>query len=337
MKRVLIAAAASALATAQAQAADPIVLKFATASPPTSEVIVNLLVPWAEKVNKEAGDVFKVQVFNGMSVANRTNAYERVLTDVIQIGYSGQNQTGGRYPQSDVVTLPFVAPNSEVASPAFWRIYENGTLAEEYRDVQPIFLGVFTNAMFNFNKREVKKVEELRGLKIRVSDRSGAEVVEALGAAPIQTGATETYKMLQSGAVDGVLTSLGAIVALKQIEVTTFHVDSPLSASNAWVFMAKKKYESLPAEARRVLAANSGEEVSRGFGVHHEQLLRDARKQVASTPGHSIYKLPPEEEKRWIKGTENVVDNFVKTTPDGAKVLAAFRAALADMETKAKK
>jgi TRAP-type transport system periplasmic protein len=336
MKGVVLAAAAM-LAAVPAHAADPIVLKFATASPPTSEVIVNLLVPWAEKVDKESGDVFKVQVFHGFSVANRTNAYERVLTDVIQIGYSGQNQTGGRYPQSDVVTLPFVSQNSETASPAFWRIYANGTLAAEYKDVQPIFLGVFTNAIFNFNKREVKKVEELRGLKIRVSDRAGAGVVEALGAAPIQTGATDTYKMLQSGAVDGVLTSLGAIVALKQIEVTTFHVESPLSASNAWVFMAKKKYDSLPEAARKVLAANAGEEVSRKFGIHHEQLLRDARKQVASTPGHALYKLPPDEEKRWIKGTENVVDNFVKNTPDGAKVLAAFRAAIADIEKKAKK
>jgi TRAP-type C4-dicarboxylate transport system substrate-binding protein len=336
MKGVVFAAAAM-LAVTPALAADPIVLKFATASPPTSEVIVNVLVPWAEKVNRESGDVFKVQVFNGMSVANRSNAYERVLTDVIQIGYSGQNQTGGKYPQSDVVTLPFIAPNSEIASPAFWRIYGNGTLAEEYKDVQPIFLGVFTNAMFNFNKREVKKVEELRGLKIRVSDRVGTEVVESLGGAAIHTGATDTYKMLQSGTVDGVLTSLGAIVALKQIEVTTWHVESPLSASNAWVFMAKKKYEALPEAARKVLAANSGEEMSRRFGIHHEQLLRDARKTIAATPGHTLYKLPPDEEKRWIKGTENVVDNFVKTTPNGGAVLAAYRAAIADIERDTKK
>jgi TRAP-type C4-dicarboxylate transport system substrate-binding protein len=182
----------------------------------------------------------------------------------------------------------------------------------------------------------VKTVDELRGLKIRVSDRSGTEVVEALGGAAIQTGAMQTYKMLQGGTIDGVLTSLGAIVALKMAEVTSWHIESPLSASNAWVFMAKKKYDSLPAEARRVLAANSGEAASRAFGVHHEQLLRDARAKIAATPGHKLHKLPPEEEKRWIAGTANVVDNFVKNTPDGGKVLAAYRAAIAELE-KAKK
>jgi hypothetical protein len=77
--------------------------------------------------------------------------------------------------------------------------------------------------------------------------------------------------------------------------------------------------------------------MSRKFGIHHEQLLRDARAQVAAAPGHTLYKLPPDEEKRWIKGTENVVDNFVKSTPDGAKVLAAYRAAIADIEKTTKK
>jgi TRAP-type C4-dicarboxylate transport system substrate-binding protein len=339
MNREFLAAAVAAvmLASFPAHAADPIVLKFSTASPPTSEVIVNVLVPWAEKINKDAGDLFKVQVFHGFAVANRTNAYERTMTDVIQIGYSGQNQTGGKFPQSDVVTLPFVSTNSESASAAFWKIYADGTLAKEYAEVQPLILGVFTKAMFHFNKKEVKTVDQLKGLKVRVSDRVGAEVTEALGAAAIQTGSTDTYKMLQSGTIDGVLTSWGAIVALKMSEVTTWHVESPLSASNAWVFMAKKKFDGLPEAARKVLMANSGAAMSRRFGAYHEELLAEARATLAKTPGHTIYQLPPAEAARWIRGTENVVDNFVKSTPDGAKVLAAYRAAFAEAEKQTKK
>jgi len=50
---------------------------------------------------------------------------------------------------------------------------------------------------------------------------------------------------------------------------------------------------------------------------------------VEKMPGHTIITLSKEERARWEKQVRPAYDHWVERVPDGAKVLAAFRAALA--------
>jgi hypothetical protein len=47
----------------------------------------------------------------------------------------------------------------------------------------------------------------------------------------------------------------------------------------------------------------------------------------------TIYKLPPDELARWKKKVEPVIADWEKNTPDGARVLAAFRKEIAAIRT----
>jgi TRAP-type C4-dicarboxylate transport system substrate-binding protein len=339
MKRDAFAvlAATAIAAVAPQTAAETVVLKFATVSPPNSSAIKGVFQPWVDKVNADAGDAIRIQMFHGFAVANRTNSYERVMSDVVQIGFSGPYETGGRFPRSDVVTLPFLADNSQVAATAFWKIYAKGVLAAEYKDTHPFMLGVYTNAVPHFNKREVRKQEDFRGLKVRISSRVGASTVEALGAAAIQMGADDTYKALERSTIDGVLTSWGAITQQKMVEVTSWHVETPMGASSAWLQTSKKTYDALPEKGRKALDANSGEALSSRFGAWHEKLQTESKEFLRAAKGHTIFKLAPDEEARWVKAAEPVVAEFLKSTPDGAAVLAAYREAVAGVKASMKR
>jgi TRAP-type transport system periplasmic protein len=55
---------------------------------------------------------------------------------------------------------------------------------------------------------------------------------------------------------------------------------------------------------------------------------RDATKAMA---GQTIAQLDPAEEARWKEAVAPVTEEWVKTTPNGANVLAAFRAELTAM------
>jgi hypothetical protein len=46
-----------------------------------------------------------------------------------------------------------------------------------------------------------------------------------------------------------------------------------------------------------------------------------------------VFELAPEERAKWKARIAPVIDNWVKNTPDGAHVLAAFRKELADIRT----
>jgi hypothetical protein len=50
-----------------------------------------------------------------------------------------------------------------------------------------------------------------------------------------------------------------------------------------------------------------------------------ARARSQGLPGHVISSLPADEEARWQARVAPVVAEWTRETPDGAKILAAFR------------
>jgi len=57
--------------------------------------------------------------------------------------------------------------------------------------------------------------------------------------------------------------------------------------------------------------------------------LRRAEAYVRAMPGHTIAEMEPPEAARLRERIAPVVDEWVKRTPDGAAVLAAYRAEIA--------
>jgi hypothetical protein len=52
---------------------------------------------------------------------------------------------------------------------------------------------------------------------------------------------------------------------------------------------------------------------------------------VKKIPGQTVYKLSPEENARWEKALAPVTDEWVKATPNGPAILAAFRKEIANV------
>jgi hypothetical protein len=51
----------------------------------------------------------------------------------------------------------------------------------------------------------------------------------------------------------------------------------------------------------------------------------DGRDRVAKMPGHTVATLDAAEAEAWRRILAPMVDDWVRETPDGAKVLAAYR------------
>jgi TRAP-type transport system periplasmic protein len=130
---------------------------------------------------------------------------------------------------------------------------------------------------------------------------------------------------LQRGGADGVNIQWTAFQPFKLGEVTHFHIEAQLGSAAAAIFMAKKRYEALPAAARKIIDENSGEAQSRAFGAFWDKVDQEGRDDVRKLPGHQIAELSPAQKEAWRKKIEPLVAEWTKSTPDGAKVLAAYR------------
>ena len=82
----------------------------------------------------------------------------------------------------------------------------------------------------------------------------------------------------------------------------------------------------MPAKAKAAVDKYAGEPFSRRLGVDLDRTNRESIETYKKTKGQEPYELPPAEVAKWKKVLEPVTANWVKATPDGAHVLAAFRA-----------
>jgi TRAP-type transport system periplasmic protein len=330
MKRtawIWLATAALAVIGAPASA-DELVLKFATLDVPQAHLNVRIHHPWAEKINKEANGLFKIEVFDGEALANQGNIYNQVVSNVVQIGW-GLPALAGKFPLLQVAALPYLANyDSEVESVALWRLYKTGMLDQEFDQIVPLKLIVFPQSGVQFRKAP-PSLDTLDGLKIIAGDKIGSEIVERLGGAPLSFRVDEYYETLQRGTADGVLVGWTAFNPFKLAEVTHYHLDAPLGGQTGYVFMAKKEWESLPDGVKKVLVANSGEGASRQFGQFWDQVVKEGKEDTMKLPGHTLLHLTPGQEKSWHDRLASIADEWAKSMPDGAKIMATYKDLLA--------
>ena len=306
-------------------------LIVATLVDPGTVVNTQVIEPWAKRVNDQGKGVLELIVREGPALGDFGNIYDRVLSNVVQIGFGLQSAVGGKFPLTNVLALPFLYDNDADASQAFWRVYKSGVLNSEYDQIVPLMLVGFSSASLHFVK-PLQSLDTLAGSKIIVPGKVQSDVITTLGGAPISLKLTEEYEALQRHTADGTMIAWLAFNPWKLAEVTTYDVDTELGAGAGMIFMAKQAYEALSPEARRILEANSGERESRSFGQAMQVENDNQRTAVASSPKHTIVTLTTAQRANWQKKLEPIVARWAAQSESAATVLSRFHAAMSDIK-----
>jgi len=308
--------------------AEPVALKFATTIPPSNPIVTEVFEPWAKKVNEASKGELNIQVFSGPTLANALNVWERTVSGVADIGWGIHGAVGIPFPKSTISSLPFVLDDLTTGSVGLWRLFANGLIADEHKDVKVLAL-VATPGSLVVSKKPVTSLEDMKGLKVRAANKIVADVVTALGGAPISVPAPEAYQALQRGVVTASIAGWVLVNNFKLYEVANYHLEGvPLGEPSGFIIMNRQVYDKLPANAKEAIDRFSGEPFSRDYGAWFKMDLGRGRQRVASLPNQHITTLTPQEKERWKKALEPVVNDWVARTPNGAKILETYRAEL---------
>jgi TRAP-type C4-dicarboxylate transport system substrate-binding protein len=321
---VLAAFAAAAAGSPAPARAQPAPIKFAIPTPPQSSVTRGLT-PWAEEVTAASGGTLQIQVFPGPGVATIFNAYDRVVNNVVEMAFGNFGPLAQQFPKSGVAQLPFETKNGTEASLGFWRLYANGTIADEYTAVKPIALFTFPGVHLH-GKKVIKNLADMKGTKISGQGKVITRSLELLGASPIALTVADLYSALSRGTVESVATAWSAIQSFKLDEQTSYHLEVPLGADDVYVVMNKDAYAKLPEQAKATIERAGNEVLVKRMIVNIDRALKAARDATAAMSGHMIAQLPPDEEARWAAAIKPVIDEWANDTPNGKAVLEAFRA-----------
>jgi TRAP-type C4-dicarboxylate transport system substrate-binding protein len=323
----LIAAAACVLCASVA-AADPVQLKFANPGVPVGPLMSRIFTPLAEHINKAGDGEAEVKVFSGPSLANYANVYDRVLNGVADIAFGLLGPTSASFPKSTVTALPFEHRTGAAGSLAFWRMHQAGIVADEWQAVKLLAPMVFPPLGLH-SRKPIATMADLRGIKMSAQTRPTGESVERLGGVPITMPVSELYPSLQRGMIEVASIGWPAAVAYKLPEVAPHHLDVPLGGELTYIIMSKDAYARLPAKAKKAVDDLIGERYALHVGEVLDGVNAENRAATAAISGQSVTRLAPEEEARWRERISPVAEAWAKATPDGARVLAAYRAEVA--------
>lgn len=179
---------------------------------------------------------------------------------------------------------------------------------------------VFSNAVIHA-RDPVRTLADVKGKKLVAASAVMAKVVANLGGTPVTFRPDEAYQALSRGIADGVLLNYTGMATFKLHELTRHHIDVPLGGEPALLFINRKKYDGLPLAAKAAIDRYSYSELSQRLGRATDAEGDEKRGLVMN----SIVVLHPDEEDRWKRAVAPVAEEWMKETPDGAKVLASFR------------
>ena len=335
----LLGACAFAAFTQVSHAAD-VTLRFHQFLPPQAPIPSKAIDPWADKVEKDSGGRIKVQRFPAMQLGGRPpELFDQAKDGVVDIVWTVLGYTPGRFPKSEVFELPFTSGSAEVSSRAFQAFVEKHAM-DEYKDVK--LIAVHTHGPGLIHSRDpIRKLEDLKGMKVRGGSRVINIMLEQLGATPVGMPVPAVGEALSKGVISATTIPWEVVPALKVQQIvknhTGFSGDKGLYTQTFVVAMNRASYDKLPADLKKVIDANSGIETAALFGRAMDTGDKGGLA-VAQKAGNSIVTLDADETARWRRAAAGVRATWYKEVGgkgvDGPKLAAEAEALISKYSPK---
>ncbi len=205
---------------------------------------------WADEVRKRTDGRVSVKTFPGGTLLGAKNMYDGVVKGVADIGCLATAYQPGRWKLFEAMDLPFVFASGEVASATMWELFLKFK-PKSFDDVK--VLTMFTCAPAHImSEKPVRKMSDMEGVKLRAAG-TGVDILKLLGAAPEGMPMSAVPEALQKGVIDGLVSSLEVLKDLKFAEYCKFVTYGDLWVVPFAVVMNKSKWESLPADVKKIL------------------------------------------------------------------------------------
>ena len=304
---------ACALGSAQAQ---EILLRVHHFLPAHAPAHAQLIVPWCEKIGKESQGRLKCQIYPTMQLGGTPpQLYDQVKDGVVDIVWTLPGYTAARFPLAEVFELPFMMTNAEATSRALWE-YVQKHAAAEFKDVRPLAFHTHGPGYLHMREKPIRSQADFKGQKIRAPTRLTNRLLGTMGATPVGMPVPQVSEALAKGVIDGAVIPWEVVPAVKVEQLTRHHTETdpkfPALYTAIFLFaMNSAKYQSLPADLRKVIDANSGAELSAWAGRIFQQADVPGRK-LAEERKNQFYMVPAEELERWRKTAQVVADDWVK-------------------------
>ncbi len=296
---------------------EPVELTFGHPFPAAHHQQEEVIEPFVEEVENESDGRIQITIHPGGAVTDGASAVEDVIAGTVDMGWTMQGYTAGRFPLTEMIELPFLWESASEATEVLWTMYEESdAMQEEYGEVK--VLNLFTTEPGDIYTREtpIQEPADLEDLELRVPSRMVEWTIDELGGDPTSMPMPDVYDATERGTVDGLITGHSAQLSYHLYEVTGYATDNMgLYVSPQVMFMNQETWESLSEEDQQIIENASGKEMAlTSAGTYDEQY--HGGYEAMEEGGVEIYALSDEEVETFREAASPVVDYYIDRLED---------------------
>ncbi len=321
--RTLLAAAAIAVLplAAQAQAVKLTLGHGAAPGNPRHEASVR----FAEVLKAKTGGRIEVQVAPSAQLGDDAAMVTALRTGALDMSANSQGAVANAVPEYNAFGMPFLFPTPAAA----FKLLDGPLgkeLGERSAEKGMVLLGAWDNGIRHMtnSKRPISKVDDMKGLKMRVPpDATLVDIMKSVGAEAQQIRFAELYVALQQGVVDGQENPLVNIHASKLYEVQKHLALTSHQFQMTPLLMSKRTWDRLSDADKKAVQEAAAEATALQRKLSQEaddKLLADLKSKgvQVTTPDRAGFE----------KATSDVDDKWMASNigPYVKKVIAAARA-----------
>jgi tripartite ATP-independent transporter DctP family solute receptor len=294
------------------------ILRFGHANSP-GEVAHDLYKEFADNVTKKSGGQLTVRVFPSEQLGKEVDLLQQLKSGALDISSPSMPTLNSMVPAFEMPSAPFLwkdwkEAEAVIRGSAMEPIWTE--LKDKHNIVPLTKIWYWGWRNFTFGTKEVRKPEDMAGLKVRVPESPiWVEMVRGFGAAPTPIPFGEVYTALQQKTVDGQENPIPTIFSRKFYEVQGVLSMTRHMLQNNTILINKSSMEKLKPELQKLLIDEAAAASAKNSVMQQAlevSMLEDIRKsgktRIIDNPDRDAFaaKMVPvyvRLESRW--GTDN--------------------------------
>lgn len=283
---------------------------------------------FAERVTAMSGGRLKVKVYGAGELVPAMGVFDAVRDGSAEMGHSASYYWKGKHPATPFFTaVPFGLTAQEINS---WMNFGGGQELwdELYGEfgIKPLPCGNSGTQMGGWFRKEVNSLEDIKGLKIRAPGLAG-EIMQRIGATPVQMPGGEVFTSMQTGALDAA-DWVGPYndLAFGLHKVADYYYYPGWAEPGAMLEMMinKDKWNALPDDLKAIVksaAEAENQHIYDEFTAHNAEAL----KQLVDEHGTQLRRFPDEVLMKLHETSEQVIQDLVAGNDQARRIYESYK------------
>ncbi|MCF0129893.1 MAG: TRAP transporter substrate-binding protein [Pseudobutyrivibrio sp.] len=282
-------------------------------------------VRFAEMVKERTNGRILILIKDEGQMGTETEVLKQMKYGGIDFARVSISQLAGYAPELNVLQMPYLYEDSE----HMWRVLD-GELGDAFlsnvSDQDFVGLSWYDAGSRSFYTagRQIKTIEDVQGLRIRVQDSSQlmTDVITALGGVPVPMDYAKVYSAIETGEVDGAENNWPSFESMRHYEVAKYFTLDEHTRVPEMQLVSAHTWEKLSKEDQAIII-----ECARESSLYERKLWNQQEskaKEAAIAGGTEVFEMSPEEKARFREAMTEVYEKYCGNSMDIIERIIAY-------------